>query len=218
MLINTYLGGLVRRSWILLYVKSLGQIKLITMIGGPAQVPIAKSPRSQKECVNSNYFENIKTCTDDGQDPSPLSTLSTTNPSRTHHRRRNYCQHYHHNYDQLQQSGFVVAQGNVFVVPLRSPIVSAIAVGLTALDNLRLPVMGPALCFVLRIDFESNAQSQPFQWPSPAVTPPNPRKHNCLHRNHLRQQPTPSLYVFITRHRHWTTDTNSHQAVLDNYD
>jgi hypothetical protein len=30
-------------------------------VGGPAQVPIIKSPRSQKECVNSNYFENIKT-------------------------------------------------------------------------------------------------------------------------------------------------------------
>jgi hypothetical protein len=37
-------------------------------LGGPAQVPIVKSPRSQKECVNSNYFQNIKTRTDDGQD------------------------------------------------------------------------------------------------------------------------------------------------------
>jgi hypothetical protein len=32
MLINAHLGGLVCRGWILLYVKSGGQIKLITMI------------------------------------------------------------------------------------------------------------------------------------------------------------------------------------------
>jgi hypothetical protein len=183
---------------------------------GPAQVPIAKSPRSQKECVNSNYFENIKTRMDDGQDPSPLSTLSTTFWRRIHHRCRNYCQNYHHNYDQLQQSGFVVAQGNVFVVPLRSPIVSAIAVGLAALDNLRLRVRWDLRCVLcapnwLRIE-------RTIATISMAVTPSNPRKHNCIHRNHLRQRPTPSLYVFITRLRHWTTDTNSHQAVLYNYD
>jgi hypothetical protein len=80
------------------------------LLGGPAQVPITKSPRSQKECVNSNYFEKIKTRTDDGQDPSPKTTSLSRSRRRIHRRRRNYCQHYRHNYDQLQQSGFVVAQ------------------------------------------------------------------------------------------------------------
>jgi hypothetical protein len=53
-------------------------------LGGPTQIPIAESPRSQKECINSNYFQNIKTCLDDGQDPSPLSTADPQHPSYPH--------------------------------------------------------------------------------------------------------------------------------------
>jgi hypothetical protein len=104
-------------------------------IGGPSQVPIVKSPRSQKECVNPNYFQNIETCTDE-----ETHHCSRHFRRRIHRCRRNYCQQYHSNYVQLQQWGLVVAQGNVIIVPLRSPIVSATAVGLAALDNLRLRV------------------------------------------------------------------------------
>jgi hypothetical protein len=42
---------------------------------------------------------------------SPLSTLFDDWSRSIRHRRRNYCQHYHSNYDQLWQSGFIVAQG-----------------------------------------------------------------------------------------------------------
>jgi hypothetical protein len=54
-------------------------------LGGPAQIPIAKSPRSQKECVNSNSSENDRSLTDDGQDTHHKNGVRPIDPSSHHH-------------------------------------------------------------------------------------------------------------------------------------
>jgi hypothetical protein len=74
------------RSLQQLYYKRNGTIERVKRIelGGPAQVPTEESPRSQKECVNSNYFQNIKTHTDDGQDTHHKNGVPPIDPSSHH--------------------------------------------------------------------------------------------------------------------------------------
>jgi hypothetical protein len=56
-----------------------------TSRGGPAQIPFAKSPRSLKECVNSNPSKNDRLLTDNGQDTHHKNGVPLIDPSSHQH-------------------------------------------------------------------------------------------------------------------------------------